>query len=710
MKNLLFLLLLLIVLPSLHAQYNYTNLRVGDPRNSWWTDQGSIDEAVISIKPKGLYLEYGLYLTFSANNTNYGANDTLEVVLDFGLPEGAMVTDSWLWLYDDIIKGKLIDRWSASQIYEDIVDRRQDPSILTKNSPTQYQLRVFPMAGNQTRKVKITYLLPLSLTREKATAYIPWEVLTVSKTPVYDFDVLLFDHTMLDEPRIEYKNPKEFTFLENEELGEYLFARLPVDPSLQLVFDSPFKDGLFLGTYEVDEENGFYQIGILPDAYLDRTNYHKLAILVDNELFNCSENYSHSVIFKALKDHLSEKLTEKDSFNLFVSGLQIKSFSDSWMPATQGNIAGACAFGEEEIATYSNLLPLLQTGIEFVNENEAWDDAELVLISNAGQYTDYTSANTLLDDLMDLMEEEFPIHIMNYQNFNMDCNWIGNNYYCGNQYLYINLAHLTQGLHFSLEYNQPVSVFEERLGEIFNGVNGQIDYFSLDVRTEEGYTFGVFDMVETNRHYLDAPVVQMGRYHGQSPFKVEMNGALDDEFFNYQINVDEAEIVSLDTVANQIWGGFHLSDLESISYHSNSVINDIINASLDYRVLSNYTAFLCLEDTAQYCASCIDETELVDTEELINDPDSLVNVYPNPFRDVLNVELSVRENLEEDKIMVSIHDFTGKTIKVLSSGTSAITDKYLYTWKPGVEISAGVYFVRIVSANRTFVQKVIKWE
>ena len=147
------LLLSVVLFLSLNAVAHY-NLRVGDPRNSWHTEQGTIEEANLTITPKGLYMEYGLYLTFSSNGTQWtNVKDTLEVTMDFSLPENAMITDSWLWFGEDTIKAVIIDRWTASSIYESIVRRRRDPSILFKQSATQYQLRVFPMAGNETRKV-----------------------------------------------------------------------------------------------------------------------------------------------------------------------------------------------------------------------------------------------------------------------------------------------------------------------------------------------------------------------------------------------------------------------------------------------------------------------------------------------------------------------------------------------------------------------------
>lgn len=63
-----------------------------------------------------------------------------------------MIIDSWLWIGDEISKAMILDKWTASSIYENIVKRRKDPSILTKMSDLQYELRIFPMAGNEKEK------------------------------------------------------------------------------------------------------------------------------------------------------------------------------------------------------------------------------------------------------------------------------------------------------------------------------------------------------------------------------------------------------------------------------------------------------------------------------------------------------------------------------------------------------------------------------
>ena len=96
-----FLFLLLFTSTQVSA-YNW--LWIEDPQEPWRDGRGTIEEAVISVRPKGMYMEYGVYLTFSAKGLGFSTADTLEVQFFFDLPEGSIVNDSWLWIGDDIIQ------------------------------------------------------------------------------------------------------------------------------------------------------------------------------------------------------------------------------------------------------------------------------------------------------------------------------------------------------------------------------------------------------------------------------------------------------------------------------------------------------------------------------------------------------------------------------------------------------------------------------
>ena len=163
----------------------YNQLTVADVRFANYVRSGSIDSAFLVVKSKGLYTEQSMYLTISARGQGFKATDSLEISYRFDLPAGAIVTDTWLWLDENTIsKGKLYDKWTASGIYENIVKRRRDPSLLFKESATQYLLKIFPMSGTGSRKIKITYLIPSSISIDKFSTKLISNYLNVGSVKV----------------------------------------------------------------------------------------------------------------------------------------------------------------------------------------------------------------------------------------------------------------------------------------------------------------------------------------------------------------------------------------------------------------------------------------------------------------------------------------------------------------------------------------------
>jgi hypothetical protein len=72
-------------------------------------------------------------------------------------------------------------------------------------------------------------------------------------------------------------------------------------------------------------------------------------------------------------------------------------------------------------------------------------------------------------------------------------------------------------------------------------------------------------------------------------------------------------------LAQEAWAGNTIQSLESQA-QTNDVINEIVFYSLDERVLSIYSAFLCLEPSrgGEVCYNCMDESELVGVEDLFD--------------------------------------------------------------------------------------------
>lgn len=701
-----FLLTAVIISLNLSVFGQTFNLHVGDPRNSWWLDEGTIDEAVLTVKPRGAFTEFGLYLTFSSRDSRWTTvEDSLEIILDFALPSTASITDSWLWVGEEIVQAEILDRWTASTIYENIVKRRKDPSILVKNSTMQYQLRIFPMAGNETRKVKINYLMPVTWSKETVSTELPIRILHTSSTfPEY--------LTVYAEVNEEWENPGlsapgeipisiEFTDHNNPDYLGFRKAEIPAGSyakGLSINYDNPMSERLFFTRYTQGNE-GVYQMVFFPSDIMESVSSVKVAILVDYDYLN--SGLTSEALMSLIKNKMLENLGPGDSFNLFFSNLSIKTYSDNWVAATPENIESAFNSLGNPLSNYSNLAPLLSTGIEFVKEHG--HDGKIILISDGDQYGKYQVANQLIYDLLELMSPRIPIHISNFQSLNYSWNYINGVTYYGNDYLYSNLSRLTGG-NYSAVRNGLAS--EEAIGLSFKSTGGAINSFSLYTGLDEGYCHSRYLLSENrNIAYIKDPVIQIGKYKGSFPFKVEITGEYNNEIFSSEFSISEEDVIESDSLLHIIWASRYMHELER-DEQTNSIINEIIYHSITNRILSGYTAFLCLEpDYNPNDPDDPDDDEFITRTEKDGVPDPVL-LYPNPFSETIKIEFE--SSFAEDLKELAIFDLTGKLIYRFDLASIDPGQNPVIQWdgrnSEGQVVDPGVYLVvcRTSDDSRTF--------
>lgn len=697
--------LLLIVING----FSYTQIKVGDPRNSWYTSPGTIEEASLTIRPKGLYMEYGLYLTFSSRGSYWtNPQDTLEVTLDFDLPENAIVNDSWLWIGNDIVKAKLMDRWTASTIYEDIVKRRRDPSILMKQTATQYELRVFPMAGNQTRKVKISYLMPLTWNKSTVAASLPLEIVKSSNFKPSVFPVYTWTNEEWKSPAIAGNSDIKFVPKNNEAFGDYQEALIPSsvydnNSSLKISFNAPLTNGIYFSPYQPDAQGeGIYQLAIFPDQFFNTALSKKTAILVDYDASNT--NLTSKELLNSVKNEMLMNLSVKDSFNLIFSNLSIKRYSDKWVLASKENIEAAFTSLNNPLSSYSNLGPLLNDGIDFIKKNG--NNGKIIVISDGDQYGDFKVSNVLVNDLVKLMNPKIPIHIADYQSMNYPYYYNNGQSYMGNDYFYINLSRVTLGSYHTVRNNSNLS---DVISGAFRFLGGAINSFDLHTSMKTGFCYSRYSLDGSNIAYVNDAVLQVGKFKGDYPFLIEVSGEYNNEIFSETIEIPRPDSLNSDTIAETIWAGQYIKKMES-QYQSNDIINEIIYASLSEWILSKYTSFICLEDTSYICNNCKDESKPVEvgTEEMAAYADTL-QVYPNPFSDKITISLMCSD--PEDVKQLSIVDVTGSVIYQFNIG-ELHQGKNIIVWNGtsarGDKVKPGVYILLYKTSTNSQTIKIIK--
>jgi len=138
------------------------------------------------------------------------------------------------------------------------------------------------------------------------------------------------------------------------------------------------------------------------------------------------------------------------------------------------------------------------------------------------------------------------------------------------------------------------------------------------------------------------------------------------------------------------------------NYSSNDIVAEIIDESLNNRILSLYTSFLCLEDTSKWCLTCLpkqvrndwNDVPITAAKDFSQNADT-VSVYPNPFSDKLNIEIQLTDLSEIQDL--SVYDLKGSVIykfdkNLINSGT-----KKTITWngqaQNGSILKPGIYLL-----------------
>ncbi len=682
-------------------------LSVLDPQQPWYSYPGTIEEAVLSVRPKGIYMEYGLYLTFSARGAGFTGSDSLEVQFYFNLPEEASVTDSWLWIGDDIIRADIMDQWTASNIYENIVRRRRDPSILFKRGNGAYELRVYPMHRNEKRKVKITYLMPTEWTAQTVASAIPSDLIRSSYNPLKTMRLLVWPDANWRNPRILELPAASLKPAHSDSLGHYAAADLTWDNlqgSLHLAFDSPMQKGVYLSHARYQDE-GWYQLALLPSEALNVPNRRKVMVILDYEASKTT--VAESELIQAVRTALHTRLAPTDSFNVILSRLDVLRASDKWIPADSASIEATFkAFGPKPLPGYSNLTAALSSGIDFTTAYGS--GGSLLLISSSDQVGEAAAANNLIADLKAKTGQLPPIYIIDLANRNYAYYTIGGRTYFGNEYFYTNLARLTGGAHESLRNG---ATFSQALAQSFGALGGAISSFDMHTTLEHGFSYGRFSSSDNLQALnLDEPILQVGKYYGSFPFVIETSGIYRTTPFSQRITLKEEDAATSDTTLAAFWTGKQIHLLEQ-GYPGNDIISQIISQSLNYRVLSMYTAFLALEPAqgGEICNTCTDEGETTPIEKDQEAPapgKGALEAYPNPFTTQTTISAHFAAPVDAADIRIEIYNIMGQLVRTLRLDDFGAISRFELVWDgasdAGQPVASGTYLVVVTTPTQRY--------
>lgn len=692
----------IIFLLTFFSTFLSAQMHVLDPQD-WWSDSpAAVENVEFEIRPAGVYAEVAVSWDLKAVdwwNNSFGVQ--LEYVHDFVLPQDAVVNDSWLWIGSYISAGEIYEKNEGTAIYEAIVDRRQDPSILTKVSPKDYHFRVYPLLPDSTRRVRLSYLIPMDISDGAPQVDLPYasffagSELIPESIQIEVHDDLNWYHQELVGPLTEKERTASSTIYQVNP-GQIL-----EDVVINYSSDVPDKE-IYFGTYEARDGDKYFQMVYKPDIEIDVPPSYNMIVL-DYDKENC-QGFTQSSVLNELKEELLA-LSDNDFFSIVYSDWVSEFTSDVWVSATQDEIDTAIekisSDGMDDISNLENLLP---QALNFIEENGK--DSRLIILNASVTPNRAWEADPLLErvsDFIDQMQESLTIDVVDYTNANRDRVWINNDAYYGSEYFLTRLAQLNSG---EYTYAPEELSLSSALSDKLSARPVYLEEYKIDLDTESGFVYGLYSSDNGSGIDVSQSIFMTGKYYGEYPFTLDLEYVVDGEFYSENIIMQESDL-HLNNLAEDVWHANYILENE---YRSDAATqSSVIETSMEHRLLSASTVYLCLEPDTTAISANNEEGDggiLIATEDESETID--VSVYPNPFVSEFTVEIPKRFAISARDIKVSLLDMQGQIVSDLSESIASESDIYKIVWEDSMNTSAGMYILRISNGDRVVNKKIVK--
>lgn len=709
MKNLLFsFILCFFTATSVFAQSQFS-LTVSNPHfNTSYRTQGNITDPEVTVTPQGAYAQVEMIFTINANSSSYKATDSLEAVMLFELPEGSFIHDSWLWLNETvIIRAAVVEKNRAIAIYESIVKRRRDPSLLLKTGATSYQLSVYPLVTTYPRKVKITYLTPLKWHNDFASIELPTQMFTSSATTPNVRVIVRHNNEFSSPSFLEHDYNHSLITQNPDEDVLILTGNVYTGSNINLKYTTT--PGIKLYTYAKNSTEGVYQL-VIPPASMGSDKKLSTVFIIDHPE---TTNTIHTLteIKNMLRSSLLSNYNSTDYFNIFYvhNGNIIEAFP-SWQQANAGAVHVAINNIPANLTSDKNKYPdLLKTAINFC-ATKPGADAQVVILSNNLDYTGNQSAvDAMYNQLKNDVGGKFynKIHVVNYSTYrtsmsgtlhNANDIWYNKltlnsggtlHKFTNGQYTYINGK---QKYVYNLNMSAALEMVADNAGTTTSS-------YAITLGVNNGFAFSTYNLQPVDRLNMARHHVETGRYTGDMPVgtTVELQALVTGQFMYMKDTINT--IYTGNENYPSAWSYHFINAL--VGQNSPAYAQEIIDSSIRNRVLCEYTAFLALETGDTIGTNSNSNPNWVNIEK-IKQADRSLNLFPNPFNNKLTI------NLPAGTELVEVFDITGRKVYSRVINRSETTLVWNGADNTGNQLPPGVYMITANTGTELYSAKVIK--
>jgi len=256
----------------------------------------------------------------------------LEGVYVFPLPEGAAINDFSMWVDGERLSGEVLPAEQARHIYEDIVRRQRDPALLEYIGRNVFRASIFPIPPQSEKQVEIEYTEVLPMDNGLVHYRYPLDTERFSPKPIGDVSVHVEIHSK-EAVKAVYSPSHD---IDIDRRGDYNVtvgyedANVLPNTDFQLYYSVAQEDiGLNLLSYAGSpDEDGFFLMLLAPRVEVESAAVVAKDVLLVLDTSGSMRGEKLAQAKRALGSVLN-RLNEGDRFSVIAFSTGVHPFAES---------------------------------------------------------------------------------------------------------------------------------------------------------------------------------------------------------------------------------------------------------------------------------------------------------------------------------------------------------------------------------------------
>lgn len=503
---------------------------------------------------------------------------TLEGTYIFPLPEEAAISEFSMWIDDKKVEGQLYTKEEARRIYDDIVRRRLDPALLEYIGRDLFQASIFPIQPGESRRVVIEYtqVLPVEgglvryvypLSTEKFSAK-PLEEVSVS-VEIQSKEAIKAVYSPSHPVSID--RPDNYRALAGWEDDNVL-----PNTDFALYYTISEEDlGLNLLSYKTADEDGFFTMLIAPSIKVDEVIKKDVVLVLDTSGSMEGEKIEQA---QSALTYVLDHLNPNDRFNVVAFSTGVRTFSTKMEPA--GAVAEAKRFVQNLQAEGSTDINRALLEALASLDKDTLRPAIIIFLTDGLPTSGVVEPDLILNNVSQSAPKNVRIFPFG----------VGDDV---DTFLLDSLAREQRG---ASAYVRPGERVDEAVSGFYAKVStpvlADIELKVDGVKVDDLYPYPLTDL------FAGSQVIVTGRYRNGGPATITLTGMVNgrSQTFRYD-DLSFAREGGQDFIP-RLWAtrkiGYLLNQIR-LRGENAEAIDQIVNLSIRYGIISPYTSFLVEE-------------------------------------------------------------------------------------------------------------------